>query len=385
MSLIQLDQNHLDRHSTKPLYRQVAKMIRKAILTGQLKTGDKLPSRLVLIKQLKVNLATIRSAFALLEKQGLIFSKTGSGTFVCEPARSDEVANIGRDLGQIVLVLGKSHFSQFRRDQLDIITTLMAGLEDVLGRGACQFVCVESLDEASLAHINRPGIVLLYKPTTVDPAMLERFRMQGVPVVSAMNFEFAQIVPCVGRQPHQCIALACQHLFDCGYRKLGYIGDLGSNTPLSAKFFGFTSTHFQAGLDYQLRYVRDVSIHPGEAYHAAMQLINDGLPDAIVVDTDWKALEVLAALKHAGVRVPEDIGVVGNDGIVEAAHSQLKLTTVSSPRFESGQVIARQWLDWLDHKTPFHSVTLDATLVQGGTTADRHVSNLEESYVWQGK
>jgi 2-aminoadipate transaminase len=74
----------LDATGQSPLYRQLHRQIRRLILDGQLRPGERLPATRELAQDLSVNRATVSSAYALLEEEGLIHGHVGRGSFVCD-------------------------------------------------------------------------------------------------------------------------------------------------------------------------------------------------------------------------------------------------------------------------------------------------------------
>ncbi len=74
----------LDYRDTRPLYEQVHDGLRKLMVTGMLRPGEKLPSVRALAMQLTINPNTIQRAYTQLEAEGYICSVTGKGTFVEE-------------------------------------------------------------------------------------------------------------------------------------------------------------------------------------------------------------------------------------------------------------------------------------------------------------
>ncbi|MFI4913372.1 MAG: GntR family transcriptional regulator [Sedimentisphaeraceae bacterium JB056] len=71
--------------SKEPIYKQVVDQITEAIARGQLSPGDKLPAVRNLAAELVVNPNTIARSYTILEQNGLVATKTGSGTFVTDP------------------------------------------------------------------------------------------------------------------------------------------------------------------------------------------------------------------------------------------------------------------------------------------------------------
>lgn len=70
--------------STEPIYEQIARQIKAMIIQGKLKPGDPLPSIRGLAKELQTSVITTKRAYDELEREGLIVSVGGKGSFVAE-------------------------------------------------------------------------------------------------------------------------------------------------------------------------------------------------------------------------------------------------------------------------------------------------------------
>ncbi len=67
-----------------PIYAQLVRQVRMAVLSGQLEPGEKLPSQRELARELVINHLTVKKAYDVLESRGLVESRRGLGTFVVE-------------------------------------------------------------------------------------------------------------------------------------------------------------------------------------------------------------------------------------------------------------------------------------------------------------
>ena len=70
--------------STLPIYEQIIGQVKTAIVSGAVKPGDMLPSIRALAKDLQISVITTKRAYEELEKEGLIYSVSGKGFYVCE-------------------------------------------------------------------------------------------------------------------------------------------------------------------------------------------------------------------------------------------------------------------------------------------------------------
>ena len=74
----------LDLQSRKSIYEQVMDQLKEQIMTGQMATGEKLPSVRELSKSITVNPNTVQKAYRELERQGYVYTTSGVGTFVAD-------------------------------------------------------------------------------------------------------------------------------------------------------------------------------------------------------------------------------------------------------------------------------------------------------------
>jgi len=97
--------NHIDPRSPTPIYAQIAARVRIAVASGELATGDPLPSVRALAGTLRVNPATVVQAYRELERDGVVDMRQGSGTFIAilspearGQAREQEARRLVREL-----------------------------------------------------------------------------------------------------------------------------------------------------------------------------------------------------------------------------------------------------------------------------------------------
>jgi DNA-binding LacI/PurR family transcriptional regulator len=165
----------------------------------------------------------------------------------------------------------------------------------------------------------------------------ERFLKAGVPTVliEAHHPQLSRVVVddvSGGR-------LATQHLLELGHRKIGYISDwLESSFYFVSsrdRYTGYRQALADAGLPFRPEYHWQGEHGRQEAREMARQLL--ALPDpptAIFAASDIQAIGVLEAARDAGLKVPQDLSIIGYDDIEIAEY--LHLTTIRQPLFASG-------------------------------------------------
>lgn len=137
--------------------------------------------------------------------------------------------------------------------------------------------------------------------------------------------------------------LAAEHLISLGHRNLAFVGGLPDLRQFNERVQGCTEAMAGHGLDpASLREVRSegIGIESGQRSALAM-LEEDSLPTGIMCGNDLLAFGVYRGLAGAGVKVPEDVALVGYDDVDFAANWIVPLTSVRQPTREMGETAAR--------------------------------------------
>ena len=92
---------HIDPAGAKPVYQQLMDQIKLAIAGGRLRAGDRLPTVRELAAQLRVNRNTISRVYTELERESVLYTRTGSGTFVSDQVSPFSIAEQRRHLSSI--------------------------------------------------------------------------------------------------------------------------------------------------------------------------------------------------------------------------------------------------------------------------------------------
>ncbi len=72
----------VSNHASRPLYEQIATQIKNAVMSGELKSGEAIPSVRSLAKSLKISVLTVQKAYAALQEDGFIETTAGKGCYV---------------------------------------------------------------------------------------------------------------------------------------------------------------------------------------------------------------------------------------------------------------------------------------------------------------
>ncbi|MFE1664578.1 LacI family DNA-binding transcriptional regulator [Microbacterium sp. P02] len=119
---------------------------------------------------------------------------------------------------------------------------------------------------------------------------------------------------------------AVSHLIELGHRDIRHIGGPAGSMDAEERLRGWRDRLIEEGLPIGEHTRGDWT--PDAGFAAGEALLEDGVPGAVFVANDQMALGLLHALSAAGVRVPQDVSVIGFDDIPEAAHFSPPLTTI---------------------------------------------------------
>jgi LacI family transcriptional regulator len=182
---------------------------------------------------------------------------------------------------------------------------------------------------AELRRLGMPTVV-------IDPAGVPTF---DIPTIGATNWAG-------GRS-------AVEHLLSLGHRRVGMITGPPALLCSRARLDGYRAALESAGVTVDDRLVRqgDFSHESGFGQGTALLELPDP-PTAVFASSDQMALGVYEAARRQGLRVPDDLSVVGFDDLPQARWSPPPLTTVRQPLAEMGRAAARTLLQLVQGESP---------------------------------
>jgi LacI family transcriptional regulator len=211
--------------------------------------------------------------------------------------------------------------------------------------------------------------VILASSVLRDPAVRE-LRRQQVPYVLVNRFSDEGEDPFVGAEDVLGGQLATAHLIELGHRRIGH---LGGNLTISTGVLrrrGYLAAHRLAGLRPDPRLLVEAGYTEEGGAVAARRLLSlDDPPSALFAVTDMTAVGAAGVAGAMGLRIPEDVAIVGYNDIPLATRISPTLTTMHVPVHEFGVVAANLVLDQVDRvASPRRQVLFTPELVVRGST-----------------
>jgi LacI family transcriptional regulator len=173
---------------------------------------------------------------------------------------------------------------------------------------------------------------------------LKEFRDRGIPIVMLdRTFPGVDAREVMVANQHGA-ERAVRHLIDHGYRNIFCVGYDRQFNSISQRIVGYELVVRDAGLKPVLIIGDEVAGIGPEVLH---RLRTVDLPAAIFSLNNVTTTHVLHTLKREGIRVPEEVAVIGFDDFELAPLLAVPLTAVRQPAYELGRIGARLLLDWI--------------------------------------
>lgn len=244
----------------------------------------------------------------------------------------------------VVLVpnLGNPFFSQ-----------ILAAIENTMSTAGYSVLITDTMQSKSrkrqiLEHLHNnsaDGMIVLDGSMAAEFLHSETTGSAASPIVFACEWIDKLPFPSVRIDNHSGAALAVRHLIDLGHRKIGHIAGPADNVLTTTRREGFKAELNKANLKISSEwdFDGDFSIEAGNlAAHSWFGL--DDRPTAMFCASDEIAFGFISELNSRGVRVPDDVSVVGFDDIDIAKHYIPPLTTIRQPRNDMGEMAAKKLL-----------------------------------------
>lgn len=371
----------LKRNSNYPIYLQLADALREKIDTGVFKINQPLPKEGDFSKMLKINHLTLRKAMKTLERDGRIFRVRGKGTFVKEQnalSISDEIDSVGK----IMCVAG------------------VQGVEDGLGGAICAAstksffkknfrvvrVISTSPDDEQKKIKREQGVIsglILHSSFAAKEEMTNvkyYSEVMKMPVVVVANIfkEVAQPFDQVISDDYKGAIEALKYFFDTGHTKIVSIFPFQYPIKLSDRYRAYSD--FMASKQLRkkvitLEYSSHLKSQTILAFEKTIEMLknNRSIPTAIMTANDAIAIGVYKALLKLGVRIPEDIEVIGFGDIFNISSymksKNLPISTVRINCAKIGQEAVRSLLSRLNNPNlPFKTKKISTKIIHRGTT-----------------
>jgi len=193
-----------------------------------------------------------------------------------------------------------------------------------------------------------------------------------VPVVLLNNQHPSEFANSVVIDNVEASFAATRHLTQLGHRRIAYIGDRFGHQSDTDRLAGYRRAVEQSGTEFAAELVVHGDGKPEGGEQAMSQLLElPNPPTAVFCYNDMSALGALRQIRARGLRIPQDVSVVGFDDLFFDVYLDPPLTTVRQPMRQMGHMAMETLLQILGGEQHTHNVKVPGELIIRGSTAIR--------------
>jgi len=357
----------IDSASRLSKHRRVFDHLLASIQSGALRPGDRLPSEAELGKLFDASRITVAKAVHDLQHLGLVSRRPGAGTHVLAESQPS-----GRTFGLLIPELGLTEIyepicngmmrTQFARPDALLWSSSSVPVQDS-AQAAEQMV--QSFISQRVAGVFFAPLELTSEKDAANRRIARALDRAHIPFVLLDRC----YLPWPERSAHDLVGIdnrragyiATEHLLEHGARRLAFLGEAHAANTVDARITGF----FEA--------LRLHSIRPDwepvwrgspEDSSFIRRMIDSSRPGGIICANDLTAARLMQTLLALGVRIPEEVRIVGMDDVRYASLLPVPLTTVHQDCAGIGAVAMATMLARLEHpELPIRDVLVPVRLV----------------------
>lgn len=354
----------VDPNSSVPRYVQAKQILIGAIQQGLLPRGAKLPSTHDVSDELQVSLLTAHKAIQCLVQEGWLNRERGRGTFVREDFEGSVAAKARFCVGLLLDVqvqLGNYYHAPILHGMRDLSAHNELKADLLLQHG--------KPSEVSNLHVD--GVVCFHPDLEYFQALENIARNRPIVVVGGSTRGTS--LHCIDSANEQGSREAIRHLASLGHRDIAIInGRLSASNSLH-RYKGYVMEMQAQGLPLRDDYVINSDrAEMSEDTKAALRKLfqRKDRPTAILATGYHFALEVLEVAELIGLKIPQDLSLVGFDDPKSASLLNPSLTTVRQPLEQMGREAMKRMFDLIAGNPPAKTIEILPTeLVPRASTA----------------
>ena len=164
-------------------------------------------------------------------------------------------------------------------------------------------------------------------------------------------------------------AKATQHLIGLNHRRIGFIGGPDKSNSARDRLSGYKNALAQSRHPIENNLIRKGDFTPRSGFLSGKELIQRERPTAIFAANDQMAFGAVRAARELGLRVPDDLSVVGFDNIPFSSYFDPPLTTVEIPKYPMGAAAMEMLVNLISKKNAERSRWFHTQFLIRGSTA----------------
>ncbi len=340
------------------LYKMIYNELFNQISQGFYKIGDKLPSEKELSDLYSVSRITSKRALEELEKENFIKRVRGKGSFLIKDVKPSEYSlkDLNNENKGIIAIIFPSvhdfgHFSLTVESMTKVISE--KGYKPNL---YYRFENITEVEQLLIKLRDEKVKGVIYFPFSLLDSfeILNSYKYANIPLVTIDKYYNGIDVKAVCSDNLRGGTIATEYLIELGHRKIGFVSDVSIEGVSSVRdrYIGYCQALEKANIPYNSQFVsiNKLNLELQKVYdedkykEIIKKFYNMGIT-AIIAINDIVASYIFEAAKLLKIRIPEDLSLVGFDGILFSEYQEIPLTAVLQDFTKMGRDAANIVLD----------------------------------------
>jgi LacI family transcriptional regulator len=248
-------------------------------------------------------------------------------------------------------------------------TSVIGGIEEVLQASEYSLLLANSnenpkREQANVRTFQGEGVAGIIFASTGDTAIYSQLLAASVPLVAVSRVPEDLRIDTVSVANRAGARSAIEHLVKLGHKRIGFISGPSWITTAKERVLGYEEGLSAAGIGVDRGLIQYADFRQRGGYEAMRELLRlKKVPSAVFVGSNLMTLGALQAIHEDGIRIPEDLAVVGFDDLPWAVSLNPPLTAVAQPAYQVGLTAARLLLDRLGNRNrAVRNVVLETSL-----------------------
>lgn len=302
--------------SGRKKYFQVADIVEDMIRKKMFEPGARLPGDRKLAEMLKVTPVTVNKGLNELAARGIITRMVGAGSYVSGKKRKNTKFRIGVFI-HVQPIIGDWY-----------ISNVINYINEFWGKSSSDVIIqIKTPQEyrKAIEENKLDGVMILAPEERLVPD-IARLREEGFPVVSIGSFSDKLSGISFGTNHASTAKRAVEYLVHLGHKKIGFLMP-GSYIPWAAslRFEGYNAGMWEAGLPVNPDWTIKLRDEDSLCDILKKKQRKNTLPEAILVSANF-FLQLYTAFQNLGIRIPDDISIIGFDNLPETSNLPVPVT-----------------------------------------------------------
>jgi GntR family transcriptional regulator of arabinose operon len=362
-----------DSKKFEPRYIQVANVIRQKIQDGVWEDGDAIPPEKTLCEQFGIARGTMRQALQLLESEGYLWREQGRGTFVRLGNSQATVHEQNRHLAYVLAFV-----VPYIRDSS--VSTILVGFQQVAEKAGYSVVFnhVNNDLQQQQEVINKlvqQGVagIALYPVDSESGTGIDKLVRHQYPIVLVDRYLKNLSTDYVMSDHFGGALRGVHYLLNEGHRRVGFVTWLSPAVSMDHRMLGYIQALREREIPLDDDLICQVEGYPTINLTSLINYLrNENRPTAVFAANDQIAIALYRAAAAVGLRIPEDLSVIGFDNLDMSPHLDPPLTTVAQQFLVIGRQAAQVLLTRIRGEAiPLQQITLSPELIVRQSCASR--------------